>query len=224
MSETQGAVGAPIHPLDQLYYVYAGAGALGPFTGSTVRAMIAKGEIDATASINTVGEPNWVNISTSETFEKFFSAAANPEELVYVGFWPRAAARLLDVIFIVTADVVVLLALLLLIGVSTDMESADFRKLGEQISDPVSSLVVLFYLLYFTSGKWQATPGKRIMGIHLVRVDGGRLTAWRALLRSLAEFLSTLILGVGYLMVFWTDQKKALHDMLCGTRVVRGRL
>jgi uncharacterized RDD family membrane protein YckC len=37
----------------------------------------------------------------------------------------------------------------------------------------------------------------------------------------LAKFLSAMALGVGFLMVAFTDRKRGLHDMIAGTLVVR---
>jgi uncharacterized RDD family membrane protein YckC len=81
-----------------------------------------------------------------------------------------------------------------------------------------------FYYVYFMRSPWQATPGKRICGIRVTRADGGRVNGWLALGRTLAYSLSLVPLGIGFFMAAWTDQKKALHDIVCRTRVVHGRL
>jgi uncharacterized RDD family membrane protein YckC len=36
--------------------------------------------------------------------------------------------------------------------------------------------------------------------------------------------LSALPLGIGFFMIGWTDQKKGLHDIVCDTRVIHGKL
>jgi len=82
----------------------------------------------------------------------------------------------------------------------------------------------LFYYIYFPSGRWQATPGKRICGIHIIREDGRRVTGLLALGRYLSYLISLLPLGTGFLMVAFTEQKQGLHDMICGTRVAYGKL
>jgi len=41
-----------------------------------------------------------------------------------------------------------------------------------------------------------------------------------AFLRYLASILSALTLGIGYLMVLWDSEKRTLHDLICGTRVI----
>ena len=40
-------------------------------------------------------------------------------------------------------------------------------------------------------------------------------------MRFLAEIVSALIFYIGYIMIAFDDQKRALHDRLCNTRVIR---
>jgi uncharacterized RDD family membrane protein YckC len=76
------------------------------------------------------------------------------------------------------------------------------------------------YVIYFT-GKYGATPGKMACKIEVIRPDGSRLTYGRATGRYFAEILSSLTLGVGYIMVAFDEEKRALHDRVADTRVVR---
>jgi uncharacterized RDD family membrane protein YckC len=39
--------------------------------------------------------------------------------------------------------------------------------------------------------------------------------------RYFAKFISALILGIGFLMVAFTERKRGLHDMIAGTLVVK---
>ena len=69
--------------------------------------------------------------------------------------------------------------------------------------------------------KFGATPGKMALGVKVVRPDGSGLTVGRAIGRYFAKMLSGMILYIGYIMAGFDSQKKALHDMICDTRVVR---
>ena len=74
------------------------------------------------------------------------------------------------------------------------------------------------------------TLGKQALGIRVVRMSGDPQTFWSATLREVA--IKTLIFGgaggflfgiptlLDYLWPLWDDQRRALHDMLAGTRVV----
>ena len=72
----------------------------------------------------------------------------------------------------------------------------------------------------FFIGKYGATPGKMLMKVKVVMPDGGRVSYARALGRHFAKILSGIILYIGYLMAFWDDEKRALHDRICTTRVI----
>ena len=66
---------------------------------------------------------------------------------------------------------------------------------------------------------WGTTIGKRALGLYVVRSNGARCGFWRALARQLAQILSTITL-IGYLMVAFREDKRALHDLIADTVVV----
>ena len=41
--------------------------------------------------------------------------------------------------------------------------------------------------------------------------------------RFFAKFISAIILFIGYLMAAFTDRKRALHDIIAGTLVIKVR-
>ena len=76
----------------------------------------------------------------------------------------------------------------------------------------------LYYVLFWTTvGQ---TPGMALLGLRLLRSDGGKVGPVTALKRFLAVTLSMLTLGVGFLMVLVTERRRTLHDLLAGTVVV----
>jgi uncharacterized RDD family membrane protein YckC len=68
-----------------------------------------------------------------------------------------------------------------------------------------------------------ATPGKMALGLKIVRPDGGPISAGRAVGRYFAEILSALTLMIGYMMAGWDSEKRALHDRIADTRVIKTR-
>lgn len=66
-----------------------------------------------------------------------------------------------------------------------------------------------------------ATPGKMALGLKVVRPDGGPITAGRAAGRYFAKIVSSMTLTIGYIMAGFDSQKRALHDMICDTRVIK---
>jgi len=83
-------------------------------------------------------------------------------------------------------------------------------------------LVALGYLLMFTAAGGQ-TLGKMAVGLRVVTDRGQRLSFLNATGRYFAKFISAIILGIGFIMVAFTDRKRGLHDMIAGTLVIKSR-
>jgi uncharacterized RDD family membrane protein YckC len=77
----------------------------------------------------------------------------------------------------------------------------------------------LAWCVGFERSRWQATPGKRALGLRVVAADGGRATTGAVVLRFVAGALSWLTLNLGHLMAALPPLHAALHDRLSGTRV-----
>ena len=67
-----------------------------------------------------------------------------------------------------------------------------------------------------------ATIGKIGLNLKIIRADGTAVTRSWALRRYFAMGLSLLTGTVGFLMAAFDPEKRALHDRICATRVVRG--
>lgn len=91
------------------------------------------------------------------------------------------------------------------------------------LAGPALAAFVLLHLAWcvgFERSSWQATPGRRALGLRAVDVRGGRLGTGAALARFLAGGLSWLSLNVGHLMAAAPPAHLALHDLASRTRVV----
>lgn len=75
------------------------------------------------------------------------------------------------------------------------------------------------YFIGFEASAWRATPGKRLLGLQVGGLDGGRIGLARAGLRFLAGGLSWLSLNLGHAIAGWREDGRALHDLVAGTRV-----
>ncbi len=80
----------------------------------------------------------------------------------------------------------------------------------------------LAYEVYFLTTKG-ATPGKMALGLKVIRADGGPISAGLAVGRYFAKILSGMILWIGFIIAGFDSEKRALHDHICGTRVVYTR-
>ncbi|WP_363800021.1 RDD family protein [Lysobacter firmicutimachus] len=147
-------------------------------------------------------------------------------EVVHVGFWKRMAAYLIDSMLIGIAYYAVSMFMTVFV-LAIGMASASWMSKPEVAMALMIGGVYLLmgalslaYYVGFESSSMQATLGKRAVGIKTVDLDGRRLTRGRAFGRWLASWLSYATLGVGYLMIAFTDRKRGLHDLVAKTQVV----
>jgi uncharacterized RDD family membrane protein YckC len=133
----------------------------------------------------------------------------------YGGFWARLVALILDnaIVF------VILLAALLSMGMV--MATIGLEGGMDVVAWLILTFVPFLYWPVLESSRWQATFGKRIMGLEVTDTEGNRLGFLRALLRSLAKIVSSIPLGIGFLIAAFTARKQALHDIIVKTLVVR---
>ena len=96
-----------------------------------------------------------------------------------------------------------------------------------EAASPVIPLILFFIQISiavtyetFMIGKYGATLGKMACRIKVVTSDGGPVGYGRAFGRYFAKILSSLICLIGYLMAIPDQEKRALHDRICDTRVV----
>jgi uncharacterized RDD family membrane protein YckC/predicted Ser/Thr protein kinase len=80
---------------------------------------------------------------------------------------------------------------------------------------------VLFLYDWIATGLFGATVGKWLVGIRVVREDGVPIGPGAAFVRTLGKLLSVLPLGFGFLIAAFSPAKRALHDFLADSRVVR---
>jgi len=81
-------------------------------------------------------------------------------------------------------------------------------------------LAVWLYSAMLESSGMRATPGKRAMGIIVTDLEGKKISFGRASGRFWAKSLSALTFFIGYLMIFFTEKRQTLHDMLSGCVVI----
>ena len=84
-------------------------------------------------------------------------------------------------------------------------------------------LAAWVYGAIFESSRHQATPGKRALKIYVTDFGHKRLTLFEAFFRRAVTAFSVISLGLGFLMPLWTQHRQALHDIMTGTLVRRGK-
>jgi uncharacterized RDD family membrane protein YckC len=141
----------------------------------------------------------------------------------YAGFWIRFRAALIDAIIIGFASAAVqavLVPSLLTPNPSVVRTSANVALIG--LVYLLSIAIAASYEGLFVA-RMGATPGKLALKLKVVRPDGGNVSLGRAFGRYFAKLISAAILLIGYIMAAFDPEKRAMHDRIVDTRVIRTR-
>lgn len=130
-----------------------------------------------------------------------FAAPARHAE--YAGFWVRFLAVFIDGIILG----IVSLVLRLVLGVTA--------------AGLFNIVIGAAYFVYCFSQWGGQTIGARAVGIKVVDGNGGLLSPGAAFIRWLGSIVSSIILGIGYLMMIWDARKQTLHDKMAGSFVIK---
>lgn len=154
--------------------------------------------------------------------QRMREGVASPSTMIYGGFWRRFLAVILDsiILAVVNFPIQMILGILGLRSVQTTGANygVNFGVLG--LVYLISIALQCAYFTYFWSQKG-ASPGQMILGLKVVTAEGGPLTTGRACGRYFAFLLSSFTLAIGFIIAAFDSQKRALHDYICGTRVIR---
>jgi uncharacterized RDD family membrane protein YckC len=149
--------------------------------------------------------------------QKLAEGAFQPSTLVYASVRRRASALLLDgalLWFIMAVSFIGVFSLAGRGGNSGDLAA------GTALWYVFSFVANAGYMIFFTA-RFGGTPGKLALKLKVLRADGGDVGYGLAAGRFFATFISSMTLGIGYLIAVFDGEKRTLHDRICGTRVVR---
>jgi uncharacterized RDD family membrane protein YckC len=141
----------------------------------------------------------------------------------YGGFWIRIVAAIIDAIIlrVVVAPVGMIFGGLGMAGMMSGVPHTGLKLLGGGVTFILLVFGSWLYEAFMESSSYQATLGKMIFGMKVTDLNGNRISFERATGRHFAKWLSAMILGIGYIMVGFTERKQGLHDLLAGTLVRR---
>jgi uncharacterized RDD family membrane protein YckC len=134
----------------------------------------------------------------------------------YAGAASRTAAYLIDAGLIVG---------LYTVTVSAARFIADVVFGKQLLSDGslvwvIAFVVWSFFYWFYCWGAAGKTPGAALLGIRVVRRDGGHLGFRRAFVRTVVFPFSFLFFGLGLVGVVIGREHRALHDVAAGSTVV----
>lgn len=81
------------------------------------------------------------------------------------------------------------------------------------------SLIYFGYHIMFELSPWRATPGKRWAKIYVAPEKGDTKIIF-IVIRNLAKVISLIFLFGGFILIIFSNKRKALHDYLAGTVVL----
>jgi uncharacterized RDD family membrane protein YckC len=147
------------------------------------------------------------------------SARIEAKRVVYAGFWLRVVAYSIDSLLLgVVVGIVLLRPLMEHAGISSDNPWVLFNGDSRQVV-AINLMVMMAGWLYWAvleSSSWQATLGKKALGLKVTDLQGHRISLARASARHFGK-----IIFVGFILAGFTAKKQALHDMLAGCLVLR---
>ncbi len=143
-------------------------------------------------------------------------------------FWWRLLAFMIDYL-IISFVLGIVLTILIPNIVAVKIQSYDeLLKFSRSLPEgDMIKLQLIFYvtlIIYDSVGEMSSIKGslgKRICKLVVVDVDGTGLSFSKALIRSLGKIASLAFYGAGFLSIFFTEHRQALHDYLARTYVVK---
>jgi uncharacterized RDD family membrane protein YckC len=146
------------------------------------------------------------------------------------GFWARLGAYIVDVLILGPVFQLIWIQS----GMAqrwqmpvfpSEMTDASIQQFMQNCQTLAIHAVPIMYPLFFfyevlLNGRFGATIGKMAIGARIVVWDGSRLGYGRAALRWIAARLSDMFFFAGYFLIILRKDKRALHDLLAGTRVI----
>ena len=229
----------------------------GPYSIDEIRDFVNEGKIKDETLVWHTGEANWKAWKDfpeaseppepteeellKQTIETLLQSKLNRKR--YAGFFVRANAFIIDnlILSVVGALFLYVMSLAGMLDLnavseivnqyidnpaSTELVSKALELPGMSTFFTIWSVVQAIYFIVFHA-VWGATPGKKLLHIHVEMANGERLSWAFSIFRFVASIVTqaTLIFyGLGYLIVLIDPQKRALHDFIARTRVVHNAI
>ena len=229
----------------------------GPYSIDEIRDFVNEGKIKDETLVWHTGEANWKAWKDfpeaseppepseeellKQTIETLLQSRMNRKR--YAGFFVRANAFIIDNV-ILSIFGALFLYVMSLAGMldlnavseivnqyienptSTELVSKALEIPGMSAFFTIWSFVQAVYFIVFHA-VWGATPGKKLLHIHVEMANGEKLSWAFSIFRFIASIVTqaTLVFyGLGYLIVLIDPQKRALHDFIARTRVVHNAI
>jgi uncharacterized RDD family membrane protein YckC len=142
----------------------------------------------------------------------------------YAGFWIRVVAAIIDAVILSVAGLIINVPLQMAIGVSA-IQGAANPSMAIGLFGIVALINIAIgcaYATYMISSRG-GTLGMLAVSLRVIKADGSQLTTGQALGRYFAYMINAFTMFIGFIIIAFDDQKRALHDRICDTRVIYSR-
>lgn len=155
--------------------------------------------------------------------EKSQHAQVAPAEspVIYAGFWLRLLAALVDLVAMFIPFGIVVFIVVVIVKLVSATKGYDPATVILTVLPPVAIVATWLYFAVMESSSWQATLGKKLTGLYVTDIGRQRLSLSRSTGRTFAKYLSSMTLGIGYLLCGFTEKRQALHDIVANCLVLR---
>jgi uncharacterized RDD family membrane protein YckC len=150
--------------------------------------------------------------------QKLAEGAKIGGQLQYARVLTRFGALFLDGLILQAVNIGLKLALGMSIVQSTGAQNPA-NLVPFYIATGIGVLLAASYEI-FMIGKFGATLGKMACKVRVVTADGEKVGYGRATGRYFAKILSYIVCLIGFIMAFFDQERRALHDRICNTRVI----
>lgn len=164
---------------------------------------------------------SWVCAACKPVFVQKIKEGLNVSGVMaYAGFWIRFGAKIIDYLIIGGLNILINIPMGFLIGLSGSNASTavGLSMLMQVVNFGTGIAYVTFFL-----GRFSATPGKMACKLKVVKSNGEKITYLRSFARYFGELVNMFTFMIGYIMAAFDSEKRALHDHICGTRVIKSQ-
>ena len=211
--------------MNDMYFILVDGEQTGPYTFEE----LVEKEPDIHTRILAPAENRWQDAcDLPELYEYFRELGVDfPTEDNLASFWLRLLAFLIDLVLLsVLLDFI--FVILTSYGYISNLQAYNsiqsFNKMPAKdllILQLILNATLIVYNSAFEASKFKGSPGKKICRIMVVDDDGMGITFLNAVARSLCKVISLSFWGIGFLSIFWTEHRQALHDYLAKTYVIK---
>ena len=213
----------------------------GPVDLPTLRERIAAGDVTADDYVWDDDRDDWMPIRAYPDLLEDTEAGDEPiealpdvpvaiDDLRFAGVAPRFTAWLIDVFVLMLPILLWEMTVESITGF--DIDTLQFGEPGTtpQVPPGTTEFLIWFhvgaavirgaYWSLLESSRWQATVGKKVMGVVVTDERGHRAPLSQTFVRYVGRLLCELTFGIGYLLVLFDPRRQGLHDRVARTLVV----